>query len=633
MTPPPAADREAAPHPPAPAVPRPDERPWRPKLRHLLFAALLVSGIIPLAVASFLLVRQNKDVLEAQERLVLVTEAGALAQQVSGELASMRKLLAQLGQGLLAGVGESDVRARLREPWVGGYLNSADLGPPQGVLHLRVLDDRGEGLSANVGWVSEPGRVALVEAYRQALASGRPVYQIVPPAGEPAGAVTLALAVPVARRIGAAGEVPLRTGGTELVVEALVEIKALGPLAAGRGADEGDDGAVGAALVDAAGRVLWRSGIPPSLEAALVASPPLHDFVTRPLAGLGQYPVEIGGEVREMLVQISPIEETGWGLVAQKPLSSAFQAVDQVVSNALWSTLVLVLLASFFAALAARRVSEPVQRLAASSHEIAAGNFGRRVEVSGPTAELAALADDFNLMGEHVGRYVEELQRAAAANRELFIGSLRSFAAAIDAKDPYTRGHSERVAALARTIARHLNLPDDQQHRVWIAALLHDVGKIGVDDRILKKGGVLSAEEFEQMKAHTLIGAEILSPIEQLRAMIPAVRWHHENWNGRGYPDGLKAEQIPLYARIVAVADTFDAVTTDRPYQRAFDLDEAVGTIRRLVGSRFDAKVVTAFLRAYERGEVRVAPLRPRAVSAEPARRPPSTERAEARGG
>jgi HD-GYP domain-containing protein (c-di-GMP phosphodiesterase class II) len=167
------------------------------------------------------------------------------------------------------------------------------------------------------------------------------------------------------------------------------------------------------------------------------------------------------------------------------------------------------------------------------------------------------------------------------------------------------------VAAVSRTISRYLGLPEEVQHKVWIGALLHDVGKIGVEDRILRKEGVLTPEEFEQMKAHAPMGADIMMPIEQLKEMIPAIRWHHEAWNGRGYPDGLKGEQIPLFARIVAVADTFDAITTNRPYQQAYSLQFAVETITRLTGSRFDAKIVTAFLRAFEAGEIRAGAARP----------------------
>jgi putative nucleotidyltransferase with HDIG domain len=293
-------------------------------------------------------------------------------------------------------------------------------------------------------------------------------------------------------------------------------------------------------------------------------------------------------------------------VVVQKPAAAAFAAVRRMVMSAAAATGLLVLLALVVAALAARRVSLPIQRLAETSHAIAAGSFGRRMEDRGLPAELSDLARDFNRMSGHVERSVSQLQEAARVNRELFIGSIRAFAAAIDAKDPYTRGHSERVAILARTIARHLPLSEEALQTLWISALLHDVGKIGIEDGILRKVGQLTADEFEQMKGHTVIGAEIMSSIEQLREMIPVIRWHHESWNGRGYPDGKRGEEIPLFARIVAVADTFDALTTNRPYQEAYSLDEAIAIITKLTGSRFDAKVVTAFLRVYELGEVLV---------------------------
>jgi HD-GYP domain-containing protein (c-di-GMP phosphodiesterase class II) len=289
-----------------------------------------------------------------------------------------------------------------------------------------------------------------------------------------------------------------------------------------------------------------------------------------------------------------------------QPAAAAFRDVQRMLMNVALAALVLLAFAALFAAVAARLLARPIQRLADTSHEIAAGNFSKRVEVEGPGVELANLAHDFNRMSTQIQAYVGELQKAASANRDLFISSIRAFAAAIDAKDPYTRGHSERVAALSRTIARQLLLPEEMLTRAWIGGVLHDVGKIGIDDRILKKGGVLTAAEYTQMKLHPTIGADILAPIEQLREMIPAIRWHHESWNGRGYPEGLKGEQIPLLARIVAVADSFDAITTSRPYQRAYAPDFAVETIIKLAGSRFDAKVVTAFLRAFEAGEVEV---------------------------
>jgi putative nucleotidyltransferase with HDIG domain len=331
----------------------------------------------------------------------------------------------------------------------------------------------------------------------------------------------------------------------------------------------------------------------------------VKQFVQRPMSMTREIGFSVGGKRQEVLVQISAVDESGWGVVVQRPLAAAFASVDRMAFNALLATAMLVVLAFLVAYLAARRVSQPIQRLAETTHEIAAGNYGRRVEAGGLGLELSNLAEDFNRMSLHLDSHVQQLRQAAQVNRELFIGSLRAFVAAVDAKDPYTRGHSERVAAVSRTIARHLALPEEVQHKVWIGALLHDVGKIGVEDQILRKSGVLTPEEYEQMKLHTVMGADILSRIEQLKEMIPAVRWHHESWNGRGYPDGLKGEQIPLTARIVAVADCFDAITTTRPYQQAYSLQFAVETITKLTGSRFDAKVVTAFLRAFEAGEVR----------------------------
>jgi putative nucleotidyltransferase with HDIG domain len=207
-------------------------------------------------------------------------------------------------------------------------------------------------------------------------------------------------------------------------------------------------------------------------------------------------------------------------------------------------------------------------------------------------------------MAGNIEALVRRLKQALRQNQELFLETIKTLAAAIDAKDPYTRGHSERVAAYSRIIAKHLGLPADEQHRIWVGALLHDVGKIGIEDRILRKSGVLTDEEYEQMKLHPVIGAQIMSRIEQLKEMIPAIRWHHEAWDGNGYPDGLSAEQIPLSARIVGVADTFDAITTNRPYQKAYEPLFAVETIIKLTTKRFDVHVVEAFKVAFESGQI-----------------------------
>ena len=563
-------------------------------------------------LASFLLVGQNRGLLVEQEREILVAAALRRSQELDEHLGGIRRQLSLMGQAIVVG-GEADLSGRLAEPWVTPYLESLSREYGDGMLLAGAFEPMGRGVSVMGAGRRLPAAAtaALATALERASGEGRPVYEFVRLGERPAAVV----AVPI--RAGATA------GETEpvLVMEALVRLSAIGGAPAdGEGEGEPTGGRVSMALLGRDGEILWSDGMTPQLELALSESYPVRSFRQRPMSGLGQYTAPVDGGEREMVVQVSTIDEVGWGLATQKPEEAAFQAADRLLVSTLVMALLVVLIALVLAAVVARWLSGPVQQLAETSHQIADGNFGRRVEVAGLTAEFGELADDFNRMSGHVERYVEDLKRAAQANRELFIGSLRAFAAAIDAKDPYTRGHSERVAALSRTVAGNLGLAEEMRHKVWIAALLHDVGKIGVDDRILKKGGVLTDEEFAQMKLHTVVGAEILNPIVDLREIIPAVRWHHENWNGRGYPDGLKGEQIPLLARIVAVADTFDAVTTNRPYQQAYSLADAVATIRRLVGSRFDAKVVTAFLRAYERGEVRlpreVAQPRPAAVGA-----------------
>ncbi len=184
------------------------------------------------------------------------------------------------------------------------------------------------------------------------------------------------------------------------------------------------------------------------------------------------------------------------------------------------------------------------------------------------------------------------------------MGTIRMLSAAIDEKDPYTQGHSGRVAKYSVIIAEELGLIDAEVDQIRISALLHDVGKIGIDDRVLKKPGTLTPEEFQLMKQHPSKGANIMRPVPQLSEMIPGIELHHESFDGSGYPRRLVGTEIPLMARIIAVADTLDAITTNRPYQSAYELDYALKMIRHLSGKRFDPNVVEAFARAVEKGAI-----------------------------
>jgi len=224
--------------------------------------------------------------------------------------------------------------------------------------------------------------------------------------------------------------------------------------------------------------------------------------------------------------------------------------------------------------------------------------------VTGRT-ELGALGNSFNLMTDQIERFIKDLQQSAEANRELFIGTVKGLAAAIDGKDPYTRGHSERVSRFSIAIAQRLGLTDDEVEKIRISALLHDVGKIGIDDSILKKPSALTDEEYEIMKKHPQKGYKIMSQIPAMKEFLPGMYMHHEMVDGKGYPQGLKGDEIPMMGRIVAVADTFDAMTTERPYQKAMEFDDALARIESFVGTRYDPAVVAALIEACKEGQIR----------------------------
>ncbi|MCU6794809.1 HD-GYP domain-containing protein [Paenibacillus sp. WQ 127069] len=178
------------------------------------------------------------------------------------------------------------------------------------------------------------------------------------------------------------------------------------------------------------------------------------------------------------------------------------------------------------------------------------------------------------------------------------ISVIHSLVFALDSRDPYTSGHSSRVALYSLWIARELGISEEECKHFYRSALMHDIGKIGVPDRVLLKAESLNDEEFQSMISHTLIGARILSKVEPVERMIQATevaKYHHEKMDGSGYPEGLRGESIPFYARIVAVADAFDAMTTDRPYSKGISCQEGVEEIVRCKGSHFDPVVVEAF--------------------------------------
>jgi len=279
----------------------------------------------------------------------------------------------------------------------------------------------------------------------------------------------------------------------------------------------------------------------------------------------------------------------------------------------LWGILMLVL-AGCVGLLSARAITNPIQQLADSAQLIARGDFSKKIQIRSRT-EIGELAETFNKMTDDLELYIRQIRKAGEENKALFLGTIRALAAAVDEKDPYTRGHSDRVTKYSVIIARALDLDEKTVETISISALLHDVGKIGIDDKVLKKPGFLTPEEFEIMKQHPVKGFNIMKTIEQMRNVLPGLRSHHEQWDGNGYPDRLKGEEIPLIARIIAVADTLDAMTTNRPYQQALTFQFAVEKINKNVGVKYDKNVVAAFNRAIEEGDLMVEGAVPEAVA------------------
>jgi putative nucleotidyltransferase with HDIG domain len=261
---------------------------------------------------------------------------------------------------------------------------------------------------------------------------------------------------------------------------------------------------------------------------------------------------------------------------------------DRVVDNVFRLRVVLLfvvagtaLLVLVVGGLLARRITRPLEQLVNSV--VAAGNH----RATGPSDEIGYLASSFNEMTASLEEKTKALEATSFA-------SVEALARAIDARDPYTYGHSARVARLSFEIAREVGLQADQLAALGRAALLHDIGKIGVADRVLRKPGPLNKRDLVAMRAHPVIGYEMLKGLHFLESSLGGVRHHHEHWDGSGYPDGLSGADIPQAVRILTVADALDALTSDRPYRAAMSVSAAVATIEAEAGTQFDPAVVRA---------------------------------------
>ncbi len=553
----------------------------RTRLFVLLCGALVLASVVPLLVSDGVLIRRNQRTLETLEEKYLTRSSSAIADHLSAFYTAAKERV-NGAAGSLRLSGRLTGRDPFRSPEGPRILASALSGQTQ-LVALRGVNFVGSG-----SFVGPDIRSPQVDyEFRKGFEAARDgaVYQGRPFSVERLGYVAV-LAAPV-----------LDDAGGEIgVVEALVSWQPI--------VQEFHDEArreLKVTLLDRQGEALFPAAARGAdrRDVSLV-----RDFVKFPARLTRSEKTKTG----TVLASIAPVVEPDWGVLVERDRDLAFASVTEMIRDTLlWSAAALAG-ALLLGVLFARRLADPIARLAESTRAISEGQYGATVQVGG-TAEIAALSESFNRMSGSIQVAFEQVQRAARENRELFLASIRALAEAIDAKDPYTRGHSERVATYAAATAREMGLPAEDVERIRLSALLHDVGKIGVDDRIIRKPTALTEEEFEVMKTHPIKGAAIMSAIPQLADVIPGMKYHHEKWSGGGYPEGISGERIPLQARIVTVADTFDAMTTTRPYQKAMEIEYVLDRIRQFAGVRFDPVVVEAFLRAFEKGDLMPIPV------------------------
>ncbi len=299
------------------------------------------------------------------------------------------------------------------------------------------------------------------------------------------------------------------------------------------------------------------------------------------------------------------LPDVGWVIVTEQPVSVAYSQVGAMTRNSLIAVGIAVLIALGLALVFSRRVTRPVRRFTEGALQLAKGQFGVQVEAKGKN-EIGELARTFNYMSAQLQAYDQETRRLYESLEQGYLDTIVALANAIDSKDAYTRGHSQRVGDVAVEIGRELGLTARELKWLQYGGILHDVGKIGIVESILCKQSRLTEEEMVVMRSHPEIGDTMVAPISFLDPVRAAIRSHHERWDGKGYPDGMQGAEIPLIARIVNAADTFDACTSTRPYQKAMPLAQAMEIMDKLRGTQLDPDVVDALRRVVEKRGIRI---------------------------
>src|SRR2546421_2783831 len=567
--------------------------PSRIPILYVILGVLVAISVVPMYFYSGQVESINRDRLITNERLLQNTVTRSLADDISQHQQTLQMMLANLSSAAQVTSGGDISAEHVEAPELRALLENF-VSSSGDLAYATLLNSEAKGISA--------GRIApdafLQRELERAYAAAREgrAYNgqaLTVGSGKTARTVVL-VSAPVmyaGRFLGMIGSVV----DLQFLIRRLQEINL---------------GGLTPYVVDSQGRLI--AGATPDYATGpdMTNLEIVQNFVEQGgkaefVAATREFSIIDGKNSIKMLGTYSPVGNLDWAVVVQKPRAEAYRGVYEMQRTARLLALLAVLLSIGISIFAARRITNPLEILAESSHAIARGDFSQRVHLTSRT-EIGELAATFNVMSEELEQFVQDLKRAAEENLALFMGSIQMLAGAVDEKDPYTRGHSDRVTRYSLMIAREMALDEDFLETLRISAQLHDVGKIGIEDHILKKPGALTPEEFEIMKTHTTKGANILRPVKQLKEMLPGIELHHEALDGRGYPYGLQGDQIPLLARVIAVADTFDALTTNRPYQRAYEPKEALQIIKNLAGKRLDPTATEALFAICARGEIKI---------------------------
>jgi HD-GYP domain-containing protein (c-di-GMP phosphodiesterase class II) len=559
---------------------------------YVILGVLLVISIVPMYFYSTYVESRNREALVANEQMLENTVTRSLAEDLSQNERSLRMMLANLSAAVQVTSGGDLGEKNIQSPELRALLENF-VSSSEEIAYTSLLNPEGKGITA--------GRIApdifLQRELERAFSAARD--------GRAYNGQALAVGEGKSSRTIFLVSTPVMYGPRFLgMIAAVVDLQFLI-----RRLQHESSGGLTPYVVDSQGRLVAAATQGFATGQDMKNLEIVRNFVDSGNKGqliqTKEFTMRDAKGSQAMLGTYYPVTALDWAVVVQKTQREAYSGVYEMQHTARLLALAAVLASILASIIAARRITSPLEVLTQFSRAIARGDFSQRVHIRNRT-EIGELAETFNSMSQELEHYVEDLKRAADENRALFMGSIQMLAGAVDEKDPYTRGHSDRVTRYSLLLAHEMDLPTPFVEILQISAQLHDVGKIGIEDHILKKPGALTAEEFEVMKTHTTRGANLLRPVTQLAEMLPGIELHHESLDGRGYPYGLQGDQIPLLARVIAVADTFDALTTTRPYQNAHTPDQALQIVQNLAGKRLDPIVVAALLAVYARGEIKL---------------------------